>query len=125
MPTKPSKPCKNPGCPLPAVRLGRCEAHAAEYEAQRSVQRAEHDKRRGSASERGYGVKWRRIRAQFLKRHPTCAECGRPATDVHHIVPKRQGGSDKWVNLQALCHECHSAITMRDSVPQGPGNQGW
>ena len=125
MPNKPAKPCKNPGCPLQAVRLGRCAVHAAEYEAQRKQQLAEVDVRRGTASQRGYGLKWRRIRAQFLKAHPTCAKCGAVATEVHHVKTLRAGGSNKWENLQALCHSCHSAITMRESVPQGPGNQGW
>jgi hypothetical protein len=30
------------------------------------------------------------------------------STDVDHIVPREQGGSDHEDNLQGACHECHS-----------------
>jgi 5-methylcytosine-specific restriction enzyme A len=33
------------------------------------------------------------------------------ATDVDHIVAKRDGGQDADNNLQALCHACHSRKT--------------
>ena len=33
------------------------------------------------------------------------------ATDVHHIVPRRDGGPDEEDNLMALCHACHSRVT--------------
>jgi 5-methylcytosine-specific restriction endonuclease McrA len=31
-----------------------------------------------------------------------------PSTDVDHIVPKEQGGTDDEENLQGACHACHS-----------------
>jgi 5-methylcytosine-specific restriction endonuclease McrA len=49
----------------------------------------------------------------FLRRHPECADCGREATEAHHIVPRAQGGSDRWENLMPLCKACHSARTRR------------
>jgi 5-methylcytosine-specific restriction endonuclease McrA len=31
--------------------------------------------------------KWEEIRDAYIKAHPTCAACGRKATQVHHIKP--------------------------------------
>ena len=32
---------------------------------------------------------------------------GIPASDIHHIIFKSQGGKDEISNLVALCRECH------------------
>lgn len=118
MPSKPQTPCSHPGCARAAVRGGRCEEHAVEAEARRSARMVENDRARGSAAERGYDRHWRIVRAAYLKRHPRCVGCGAVATDVDHVVPKALGGGNEWANLQALCHRCHSAKTMRQSVPR-------
>jgi len=97
---KPRRMCTTPGCPNFAVRGGLCAAC-----------RAKRERQRGSAAARGYGARWRRLRAAFLATHPICAVCGAPASDVHHIIPRAAGGTDDWWNLQALCHACHSAKT--------------
>ncbi len=65
---------------------------------------------RQSAAQRGYGSKWRMIRAAFLKAHPQC-ECGEKATEADHRVPVREGGSNAWSNLCAMCKRCHSRKT--------------
>lgn len=54
----------------------------------------------------------------ILRSDPLCVLClaeGRTtlATDVDHIVPRRQGGSDEASNLQPLCHSHHSQKTGR------------
>jgi len=49
----------------------------------------------------------------FLAEHPYCALCGTLATEAHHIVEWRNGGSDEWENLQALCKPCHSRVGMQ------------
>lgn len=39
-----------------------------------------------------------------------CENCGKHATDIHHIIPKGIGGSktkDYIENLMALCRKCH------------------
>lgn len=78
-----------------------------------------YDQGRGSANERGYGHRWQRLRLMFLRAHPLCVVCGQAgrvvaATDVDHIVAKRDGGADAWDNLQSLCHACHSRKTMSE-----------
>lgn len=102
-PTRPLGPCVIPGCPGRATNHGRCAEHATVYERQR-----------GSAASRGYGADWRRLRAEFLAEHPFCVKCGEPATDVDHVVPREQGGSDEWENLQAMCAKHHSRKTAME-----------
>ena len=40
-----------------------------------------------------------------------CGNCGLPAGQAHHIVPKALGGSDRITNLVSLCEACHSIVT--------------
>jgi 5-methylcytosine-specific restriction protein A len=79
------------------------------------------DRQRPSAARRGYGPRWRRARAAYLKRHPLCVRCqakGRiePATTVDHIVPHRGDQHLFWgeANWAALCKPCHDAKTARE-----------
>lgn len=105
MPRRPATPCSVPGCPNVAVpRYGLCAAHLAQ-------RKREVDANRPSAAERGYDAKWRMTRARFLKEYPLCA-CGARATEVHHVIAKRDGGNDAWENLQAMCKRCHSRVTQ-------------
>ncbi|AKI28286.1 HNH endonuclease [Moraxella catarrhalis] len=73
-----------------------------------------------SASERGYGSQWKRLRLQVLKRDKyLCQMCKADArythaTDVDHIIPKAKGGTDNMVNLQSLCSSCHKIKTAQD-----------
>lgn len=112
MPRRSKKPCAAPGCPA-LVAIGRfCDAHKPTYR--------RHDGRVSSAK-RGYGRRWRALRLMYLRQHPLCVN---PfglenhiveATDVDHITPKRNGGTDDEANLQALCHSCHSKKTAAGS----------
>ena len=83
---------------------------------------------RASASQRGYGARWQRLRAAYLRANPVCDVCDRgrghvrAATEVHHVTAKRDGGSDEWGNLMALCKSCHSRITARERMNDGHGN---
>jgi 5-methylcytosine-specific restriction protein A len=111
MPYASSKICTRPGC-AGLVRGGVCSVCGP----RRKERDAQHDARRGTAASRGYDGRWQRIRMAYLKGHPLCAECLKEhrvtvATDVDHIIPKRDGGSDADGNLQALCHSCHSRKT--------------
>ena len=105
MPSRASHPCAHPGCPE-LVKPGEryCAVHLRE-------DRRQQDELRGSSTERGYGMSWRKKRDSFLKANPICERCHRaPATMAHHIVPKRDGGSDDPINLQALCDMCHAQV---------------
>ncbi len=119
--------CGWPGCPKLAEPGHR---YCAEHEKlARAGSQREYDQRRGTAAQRGYGARWRRLRRMFLNAHPICADpfgvhakAGEvvPATDVDHIIAKRCGGTDTWENLQALCHSCHSRKTAAENC-QGRG----
>lgn len=57
---------------------------------------------------------WRSVREAVLARDKlNCRSCGLrfPAAelDVHHLVPRKQGGLDDLSNLIALCDQCHAA----------------
>jgi 5-methylcytosine-specific restriction enzyme A len=101
------------GCPA-LVEAGRyCVDHAASNQSPREA--------RPSASGRGYDAKWRSLRLMFLRRNPICidpfhihAGAVVPATDVDHIIAKRNGGRDTFENFQALCHSCHSRKTNQE-----------
>lgn len=86
-----------------------CPRHAAA----KASRLKDKERLRGSASARGYGHKWRKTRALFLKDNPHCALCGELATDVHHLDGKGPHGElgHEPANLQALCHSHHSSIT--------------
>ena len=103
-------PCRHVGCRVLVDVAGYCEAHAKKVEAQR-----------GTASQRGYGHKWRKARITFLARSPLCAECQRqgvtrPAAEVDHIIAHKGSQDLFWdtSNWQALCKPCHSEKTVRE-----------
>jgi len=73
---------------------------------------------RESASRRGYGSTWRRLRKLVLARDCyLCQLCLQPAgksAHVDHIVPRSRGGKDSLDNLQTLCACCHNRKTARE-----------
>lgn len=113
MPSKAPTACKRSGCPGLVV-----EGVCSKCGPLRQASASEHDERRGTAAQRGYGGRWQRVRAMYLRSHPLCARCEREgrvsmATDVHHIIPRRDGGADTESNFEALCHSCHSKVTAQ------------
>lgn len=109
--------CAVPGCSV----LIRDGSYCPEHQAQR---RREHDARRGTPSQRGYGAHWRMIRARFLRKHPRCERCGGRATIAHHIVRVRDGGRHTDDNLQALCASCHSKLHADSGESFAPTARG-
>ena len=72
---------------------------------------------RGYNHSKRYGRQWKKIRDYFLALNPFCEMCKRQgrytdATEVHHILPLADGGTNDIDNLMALCKSCHSRITM-------------
>jgi predicted kinase len=63
-------------------------------------------------SKRIRGRALQRIREQHLTAHPLCVKCQAqglvtPATQIDHIRPLHQGGTDTPDNRQGLCDACH------------------
>ena len=117
-----ARPCAEPRCPeLVRGALRRCVTHQAKYD-------AAYDRDRGSPDKRGYGTGWRGpggLREQILNRdRRLCQDClanGRytEATQVDHVLSKRQGGTDDPSNLRSLCAPCHSRKTAREDARWG------
>ena len=76
---------------------------------------------RESRHKRGYGSAWIKLRAVIMRRDmhlcQPCSSKGRvtPATEVHHIKAKAQGGTDDPSNLVAICRECHEDATRQQT----------
>jgi 5-methylcytosine-specific restriction enzyme A len=108
---KPRKPCNHPGC-LVLISSGErfCERHA-------ELKEKEHDKRRGSATSRGYDNGWRKLRAVKARMDPLCEVCLEeglvtPLAIVHHVrgvdeFPELRLRLD---NLKSLCRRHHDEV---------------
>ena len=60
-------------------------------------------------------AQWQKLRLRILLANPFCVQCGRPASQVDHILAIEEGGAPfDEDNLQALCPRCHSAKTWRE-----------
>jgi len=116
MPSKAPTPCRHPGCRALVASPGYCVDHARDDIGWQS------DKRRGTRHERGYGSAWTKLRALILRRDGgLCQPCLRTrrvtrASQVDHIKPKAEGGTDDESNLQSICDACHKAKTARESA---------
>ena len=73
-----------------------------------------------TTAERGYGSKWQRARAQYLREHPLCAMCKAEgaiglATVVDHIIPHEGDEKLFWSrsNWQPLCKRHHDSDAQR------------
>lgn len=93
--------CLAPHCPeMVEGRVAYCPTHAP--------QKVWVKKERTGAS----GWAWSRIRRRVLSLANYSCEvpgCGRPATEVDHVVPRAEGGTDDLENLRALCIGCHAS----------------
>ena len=76
------------------------------------------------------GSAWQKLRASVLAGEPLCRHCtARGLTVVATDLDHRDGnpGNNDAVNLQPLCHECHSRKTAADhgkNVRQGCDKDG-
>ncbi len=66
---------------------------------------------------------WPKVKVTVLRRDRfTCQDCGRKGRtlvdgkwkglEVHHIVPRSEGGTDHPANLKTLCVHCHASYTV-------------
>lgn len=99
------------------------------------VVKKEVESRRESSTKRGYGYKWQKARAGYLRSHPFCIEHEIrnelvQATIVDHKVPHKlddamnSGDAERianakalfWdsANWQSLCKTCHDQKTSRE-----------
>lgn len=128
----PPKPCAKSGCAGLAYGADKyCSKHL-HLAATESKSFA--DTKRLSSTSRGYGYKWQKVSAAFLREFPLCVECTGQgltelATDVDHKIPHRLAAAkasgdqaeiakalklfwnrDNW---QGLCKRHHSAKTAK------------
>jgi len=120
VPYKPKRPCAHTGCPNLTDGY-YCPEHA------KAEARRYNKYDRDPATNARYGRSWKKIRAAHLAAHPLCEACKQagkltPASEVHHIKPLSQGGTNAEGNLMSLCKPCHSEITARDGGRWGNDN---
>ena len=109
MPYKPKRPCGWPSCP--ELTDGY---YCAEHQ---RLADSRYNSKRGVDYRKRYDGDWPLVSRRFLLAHPFCEECSRfgkltRATEVHHVLPVADGGTNDERNLMALCKSCHSRITM-------------
>lgn len=112
----PKTACQHGNCPRPSMYRGYCDLHRKDSEGGRP-----------NSHQRGYDTAWHARRRAFLATHPTCCECGKPATHVDHIVRMRDCQRLGWsieqthadANLRAMCWSCHSRRTANEQTPRG------
>jgi len=64
---------------------------------------------------------WQRTRRRILRRDSRrCYRCGGEATEVDHVRPASQGGTDDHENLAAICSECHAKKTAAEANQAKP-----
>lgn len=100
MPWKPRRPCSASGC----ANLKPCPTHP-------DLGRWGG---RGSSAARGYGYAWQQQRKRALERDGYACACGAAATQVDHVVPKVNGGTDDLDNLASRCDGCANTKTGRE-----------
>ena len=122
MPVAAKRICTYPGCGkavLVTKESGpRCDRHPyskawSDSEAERKARKA--GVHRLPIDKRIHSTHWYRLRTMILARDPVCKACGRAASShVDHVIPRQDGGSDAFDNLQGLCASCHTRKTARE-----------
>jgi 5-methylcytosine-specific restriction protein A len=103
------------GCPQLVAGRRWCPAHTRPAPAR--PKRRAWPKQDGSL---GATAGWRVRRMFVLRDQPLCPPClaaGRVAVadEVDHIVPRAQGGTHAYENLQGLCRAHHYEKTLRET----------
>lgn len=110
MPARAPATCPAPGCDAPVLPGQDCPTHPRR--ARRAPDRRPADRFRYDTPE------WRRNRANYLRAHSACTDCGQPATvPDHDPVPRRElvargeAHPDAWQHLRPRCASCHNRRT--------------
>ena len=95
-----ARPCLDPGCPDLTHRT------------RRAAHEREHQRNRGTPTQRGYGRAYQKARQQLLASATVCAWCGYGPRDgdpltADHLVPLAHGGGYEG-NLVAAHRSCNS-----------------
>ena len=111
MPRLAPRPCNSVGCKEMASQEGHCLFH---LKRRKQTKHRDFDRKRLSASRRGYNTAHYKLRKLKIARNPICEyeNCNKPSLDLHHLDGDPWNRS--WENLQMLCHEHHSSITARE-----------
>jgi 5-methylcytosine-specific restriction enzyme A len=93
-----------------------CPEHKAIKDKEQADKRGTHDRARGSASSRGYGAQWQRVREIAIREHPICKGCEskgivRASEVVHHVDHNQYNNTRD--NLMGLCRDCHERLHGR------------
>ncbi len=123
MPSKPLRPCRQPGCNH-LTQAGYCQEHAhlADAEKRERNRRYDRHKRDKQADAFYHSVEWDRARPQALIRdNYLCQDCLNekkitPASLVDHIIPLKVAWHLRTTlsNLRSLCDRHHAAKTADD-----------
>lgn len=129
MTKEPRHCCAHRGCTEWATHGSYCQKHYEQFlERQKEKKKKkfqtwqEYKKQTGyerPPEQKLYNCKrWRKTSQLYLIQHPVCEICGRPATDVDHIVPHKGDERLFWLitNFQALCRDCHNKKTYEENV---------
>ena len=125
MPQRAKRPCKKCGA-VTGNKPAYCDQCGVPHQSRA------YDRTRGTSTQRGYGYRWQQYRLMILRRHPLCADPfsihGKQtvlATEVDHIKPLREGGTNRPDNLQTLCKSCHSKKTANENETCGVRGGGF
>ena len=117
MPSRSKTICRHPGCGALIDAPGYCTKHAQVAE----LRKAQSEKYRATAHQRGYNGAWRQARRVFLLTYPLCVRCESQgqltaAQVVDHITPHNGDQTKFWdrANWQSLCVRCHNFKTARE-----------
>lgn len=113
MNVKLKKRCKTWGCPnLHYNKSGYCDECTAKY---RATHPSYYEEKRPDAAKRGYNYRWYKFAKDYLREHPVCAICGKPAEVVDHkdvpadVMMDAYGQFDlDPAHYQALCRRCNA-----------------
>jgi 5-methylcytosine-specific restriction endonuclease McrA len=110
--------CNYPGCSETIPHRGYCEAHQWTAERKAKERKRQAFKNAKRSNQALYNTaRWRKLRAQIIKRDRVCQTCGSDTElQVHHLRPPRgdEGLFYHPDNLAVICATCHRRETAAE-----------